>query len=35
VSGPAMSLVMAMTGRSEALADLTGDGVGTLRGRMP
>jgi uncharacterized protein (TIGR03083 family) len=35
VRGPAMALVMAMTGRSAALADLTGDGVDTLRSRMP
>jgi uncharacterized protein (TIGR03083 family) len=35
VRGPAMALVMAMTGRSAALPDLTGDGVGTLRSRMP
>lgn len=34
VSGPAMSLVLAMTGRSGALADLSGDGVETLRSRM-
>ena len=34
VSGPAMSLLLAMTGRSGALDDLTGDGVETLRGRM-
>jgi uncharacterized protein (TIGR03083 family) len=33
VSGPIMSLVMAMTGRSGALDDLTGDGVATLRER--
>ena len=33
VSGPIMSLVMAMTGRKEALADLTGDGVAELRER--
>jgi uncharacterized protein (TIGR03083 family) len=35
VRGPAMSLVMAMTGRPAALADLSGDGVPTLRSRMP
>jgi uncharacterized protein (TIGR03083 family) len=35
VRGPAMSLVMAMTGRSAALADLSGDGLDTLRSRMP
>jgi uncharacterized protein (TIGR03083 family) len=33
VSGPIMSLVMAMTGRKEALDDLSGDGVATLRSR--
>ena len=33
VSGPAMSLLMAMTGRKEHLADLSGPGVETLRGR--
>jgi uncharacterized protein (TIGR03083 family) len=33
VSGPLMSLVMAMTGREAALADLTGEGAGTLRAR--
>jgi uncharacterized protein (TIGR03083 family) len=33
VSGPAISLLMAMTGRSSALDDLTGDGLDTLRGR--
>jgi len=33
VSGPVMSLVMAMTGRTSALDDLTGDGVATLRSR--
>jgi len=31
VSGPVLSLVMAMTGRTAVLADLTGDGVATLR----
>ena len=35
VRGPAIALVMAMTGRSAALPDLTGDGVDTLRSRMP
>jgi uncharacterized protein (TIGR03083 family) len=34
VSGPAMSLLLAMTGRAVALEDLTGDGVKTLRSRM-
>ena len=33
VSGPVLSLVMAMTGRQAALDDLTGDGVATLRNR--
>jgi uncharacterized protein (TIGR03083 family) len=33
VSGPLLSLVMAMTGRKAALDDLTGDGVTTLRSR--
>lgn len=33
VEGPAMSLLMVMTGRSSALADLTGPGVETLRSR--
>jgi uncharacterized protein (TIGR03083 family) len=32
-AGPMIALVMAMTGRREALADLTGDGVAVLRGR--
>lgn len=35
VRGPAMSLVMAMTGRSAALPDLSGPGLDTLRSRMP
>jgi uncharacterized protein (TIGR03083 family) len=34
VTGPALSLVLAMTGRSAALADLSGEGVATLRSRM-
>ncbi len=34
VSGPALSLVLAMTGRAAALGDLSGDGVTTLRSRM-
>jgi uncharacterized protein (TIGR03083 family) len=34
VKGPALSLVMAMTGRSAALDDLSGDGLATLRGRF-
>jgi uncharacterized protein (TIGR03083 family) len=33
VSGPAMSLLMAMTGRKAALDDLRGEGVATLRAR--
>jgi uncharacterized protein (TIGR03083 family) len=33
VRGPLLSLVMAMTGRSVACDDLTGDGVATLRSR--
>jgi len=33
VTGPAHSLLMAMTGRKDALADLSGDGVDTLRSR--
>ena len=33
VSGPIMTLVMAMTGRKAVLSDLTGDGVATLRDR--
>jgi uncharacterized protein (TIGR03083 family) len=35
VSGPAISLVMAVTGREAGLADLSGDGVAMLRERMP
>ena len=31
--GPMLSLLLAMTGRSEALTDLSGPGVETLRGR--
>lgn len=34
VSGPAISLVLAMTGRAAALNDLSGDGVETLRSRF-
>ena len=34
VTGPALSLVMAMTGRAAVLGDLSGDGVATLRSRM-
>lgn len=33
VCGPILSLLMAMTGRKAALADLEGEGVETLRGR--
>jgi uncharacterized protein (TIGR03083 family) len=33
VSGPALSLLLAMTGRKVALDDLAGDGVAVLRGR--
>ena len=33
VSGPAGSLILAITGRSAALADLSGDGLETLRSR--
>jgi uncharacterized protein (TIGR03083 family) len=34
VTGPALSLVLAMTGRAAAVGDLSGDGVATLRSRM-
>ncbi len=33
VSGPLLSLILAMTGRQAALDDLTGDGVAVLRSR--
>jgi len=33
VTGPMMSLVLAMCGRAAALDDLSGEGVGTMRGR--
>jgi len=33
VTGPHLSLILAMTGRSAALADLSGEGVATLRSR--
>jgi uncharacterized protein (TIGR03083 family) len=33
VAGPAMSILQAVTGRKQALADLEGPGVETLRGR--
>jgi uncharacterized protein (TIGR03083 family) len=35
VRGPMLSLVLAMTGRSAAAQDLTGDGVETLQSRFP
>ena len=35
VSGPAVALVMAVSGRQAGLADLSGDGVATMRERMP
>jgi uncharacterized protein (TIGR03083 family) len=34
VTGPAMSLLLAMTGRSVGLVDLSGDGAATLRARL-
>jgi uncharacterized protein (TIGR03083 family) len=34
VSGPAASLILAITGREPALSDLSGDGVETLRSRL-
>jgi uncharacterized protein (TIGR03083 family) len=34
VTGPAMSLLLAMTGRAAGLADLSGDGVPTLSARL-
>ncbi len=34
VSGPVLALVLAMTGRTAALDDLSGDGVTELRSRM-
>lgn len=34
VSGPALSLVMAITGRAAALDNLSGDGLATLKQRM-
>jgi uncharacterized protein (TIGR03083 family) len=33
VTGPHLSLILAMTGRSGALADLSGEGLGTLKSR--
>ena len=35
VTGPMLPLLLAMTGRSAALADLAGDGLEPLRTRMP
>ena len=35
VSGPGLSLLVAMTGRRAGVDGLTGDGLATLRGRMP
>jgi uncharacterized protein (TIGR03083 family) len=35
VRGPILSLVQAMTGRAIALSDLDGDGVPTLKAKMP
>lgn len=35
VRGPGEALALAMVGRTVALADLDGDGVGVLRARMP
>ena len=35
VSGPAVSLALALTGRPAVLGDLTGDGVAVIRDRMP
>ncbi len=35
VSGPAISLLMALSGRRAGLADLDGDGLPTLTSRMP
>ena len=35
VRGPILSLIQAMTGRGIALSDLDGDGVPTLRAKMP
>jgi len=34
VTGPLLSLVLAMTGRKAALEDLSGEGLDTLRGRI-
>ena len=35
VTGPALPLLLAMTGRSAGLADLAGAGLATLGTRMP
>jgi hypothetical protein len=35
VSGPGLSLVLAMAGRDVGLEGLVGTGVTSLRGRMP
>jgi uncharacterized protein (TIGR03083 family) len=35
VSGPVVALLMAMTGRSQAVVDLDGEGVDLLRSRFP
>ncbi|MGI8675305.1 MAG: maleylpyruvate isomerase family mycothiol-dependent enzyme, partial [Nocardioidaceae bacterium] len=35
VSGPALSLLMAISGRKAVLTDLSGPGVDTLRSRIP
>lgn len=35
VEGPLLSLLMAMTGRSAHVVDLTGEGLPILRSRMP
>jgi hypothetical protein len=35
VSGPGLSMVLAMTGRRAGLADLSGEGVATMTERMP
>jgi uncharacterized protein (TIGR03083 family) len=35
VSGPAIALLLAMSGRRAGLDDLTGDGVATMTARMP
>jgi hypothetical protein len=34
LTGPVLSLLMAMTGRAAALDDLSGEGAATLRSRM-